>query len=135
MNAYPCDLCDRPSGDGARVCTTCTGRATAALHEIADWLAEALADAIGRRTALGPTAGAGSTPAKVSEAPLPIDPAASEAASVRPVVGIGDSLLWGVMEPQEYAKLHPLLAELQPPPPVGDTRIRPQPGEQLDLFA
>lgn len=79
---YPCDLCDRPSGDGARVCTTCTGRATAALHEIAEWLADALADALGRRTALGATTGAGSTPAKASEAPLPIDPAASEAASV-----------------------------------------------------
>lgn len=55
--------------------------------------------------------------------------------SIRPVVGVGDSLLWGVMDPQEYARLHPLLAELQPPPPVGDTRIRPQPAEQLDLFS
>ena len=82
MTAYPCDLCDQPSGDDARVCTTCTGRAIAALHEITEWLADALADAVGRRTALGPTAGHGSVPAKASEAPMPIDPAASEASTV-----------------------------------------------------
>lgn len=76
MTAYPCDLCGQPSGDDARVCTTCNGRAQAALHETADWLAEALADAV------GPTAGAGSTPTKASEAPLPIDLTAVEAASV-----------------------------------------------------
>lgn len=82
MTAYPCDLCDRPSGDDARVCTTCTDRARAALHQIAEWLADALADAVGRRTCLGPTAGAGATPTKAAEAPMPIDPAASEAAAV-----------------------------------------------------
>lgn len=82
MTGRPCDLCDRASGDDARVCTTCTSRATAALHEIADWLAEALDDAVGRRTALGPTAGAGSTPTRASEAPMPIDLTAVEAADV-----------------------------------------------------
>lgn len=59
-------------------------------------------------------------------------------ASVRPVVGVGDSLLWGVIEPEKYTKLHPLLAEIQPPPPVGHTQTHPEPATivsaQLDLF-
>ena len=52
---------------------------------------------------------------------------------VRPVVGVGDSLLWGVASPKVYAEVHPLLAEIQPPPPVGDTQVRSEP-VQLGLF-
>jgi hypothetical protein len=46
--------------------------------------------------------------------------------TLRPVVGVGDSLLWGVATPAQYAKLHPRLAELQPSPdPGGDQEQLP----------
>ncbi|USY19706.1 hypothetical protein NE857_31505 [Nocardiopsis exhalans] len=81
MTAYPCDLCDRPSGDDARVCTTCTGQATTALNTVADWLADDLVTATAKQTALGGGRGGGK-PTKASEAPMPIDPRASEAAAI-----------------------------------------------------
>lgn len=80
MTAYPCDLCDRPSGDNARVCTTCTGQATAALRQVSEWLADDLVDAIAKQTALGGRGGG--KPTKASEAPLPLDLRASEALAV-----------------------------------------------------
>lgn len=54
---------------------------------------------------------------------------------VRPVVGVGDSLLWGVATPEQYTALHPELADIQPPPPVGATAVKPAPSEQLDLLS
>lgn len=77
----PCDLCARPSGDDAYACTTCTHRAATALRSVHDWLAEALEDAVGKRTALG-GGKAGGKPTKASEAPLLIDLRAAEAAAV-----------------------------------------------------
>lgn len=78
---YPCDFCGRPSGDNAPVCVTCSDKATTALRTTAEWLAEALDDAVGRRTALGAHSGGGK-PSKGSEPPDMIDFQASEAAAV-----------------------------------------------------
>lgn len=78
---YPCDLCGRPSGDDAPACVSCADQAAAALRQVAEWLAEALEDAVGRRTALGSRSGGGK-PTKASEAPSLIDFHASEASGV-----------------------------------------------------
>lgn len=51
----------------------------------------------------------------------------------RPVVGVGDSLLWGVATPEEYTKLHPKLADIQPPPLVGVVDVQDEP-VQMELF-
>lgn len=81
MTAYPCDLCGRPIADNAPACTRCADKAAAELRAVAEWLAEALDDAVGRRTALGPRSGGGK-PTKAAEAPDMIDFHASEAAGV-----------------------------------------------------
>lgn len=81
MTAYPCDLCDRASGDDANVCTRCASEAAAALRTVAEWLANDLVAATAKQTALG-TGQSGGKPTKASEAPMPLDLRASEAASV-----------------------------------------------------
>ncbi|MEV2274053.1 hypothetical protein AB0I72_00575 [Nocardiopsis sp. NPDC049922] len=77
---YPCDLCGRPSGDDAPVCVSCADQAAAALRQVSEWLAEDLVTATARQTALGGRSGG--KPTKASEAPLPLDLRASEAATV-----------------------------------------------------
>lgn len=79
MTGRPCDLCARPTGD-AFTCSACADNAAAALRSVHAWLAEALEDAVGKRTAL--TSRGGGKPTKASEAPLLIDLRASEAAAV-----------------------------------------------------
>ncbi|GAA0989198.1 hypothetical protein GCM10009551_045670 [Nocardiopsis tropica] len=81
IDHFSCDLCDRPSGDDARVCTRCADDAAAALRQVAEWLAEDLVTATAKQTALG-TGRSGGKPTKASEAPLPLDLRASEAATV-----------------------------------------------------
>lgn len=76
-----CELCGRPSGDQATACTTCAQKATQALSEVVDWLADDLVTAIARQTALGGPSGGGK-PTKKSEMPLPLDLRASEALAV-----------------------------------------------------
>mgnify|MGYP006879735253 CR=1 FL=1 len=74
---YPCDLCGRPSGDDAPACTLCAHRAATALNDIAEWLGEALIEAMAKQTALAEVSGG--KPTKKSEMPLPLDLRASEA--------------------------------------------------------
>ena len=76
-----CQLCARPTGDNATACTTCAQKATHALQQVAEWLADDLVGAIARQTTLGTNA-SGGKPTKASEAPLPLDLKASEAHAV-----------------------------------------------------
>ncbi|MFF8768508.1 hypothetical protein ACF07Q_28670 [Nocardiopsis dassonvillei] len=78
---HPCNLCGRPSGDNAPCCTTCATKAATALRTVADWLAEDLVTATAKQVTLG-TGQSGGKPTKASEAPMPIDLRASEAAAV-----------------------------------------------------
>lgn len=77
---YPCDLCGRPSGDDTPACTLCAHQATTALNEVAEWLGDALIDAMAKQTALGEVSGG--KPTKKAEQPLPVDLRASEALAV-----------------------------------------------------
>lgn len=76
-----CQLCGRPSGDQATACVTCAQRATQALRQASEWLADDLVTATTRQTALG-GGRSGGKPTKASEAPLPLDLRASEALAV-----------------------------------------------------
>lgn len=78
-----CDLCARPSGDDAYICTTDAHRFADALHEITGdhrvhGLAADLDITLARQTATGTRSG--HKPTRGSEAPLPIDLRASDAA-------------------------------------------------------
>ena len=79
MTDRTCELCPNPTGTDAFACRSCADQATRALRDIHEWLTEALDDAVGKRTSSAPS---GSKPTKASEAPLPIAPNASEAATV-----------------------------------------------------
>lgn len=76
-----CQLCARPTGDDATACTTCAHRATQALRQVSEWLADDLVTAIAKQTNLA-AGSTGGKPTKASEAPLPLDLKASEALSV-----------------------------------------------------
>lgn len=76
-----CQLCARPTGDQATACTTCAQRATQALRQVSEWLADDLVDAVAKQTALGGGQGGGK-PTKKAEMPLPLDLRASEALAV-----------------------------------------------------
>lgn len=80
MTDRTCELCPNPIGDDAFACRSCATTATTHLRAVHEWLAEALDDAIGKRTALHTRTGG--NPTKASEAPLPIAPAALEASTV-----------------------------------------------------
>jgi len=79
MTDRTCELCPNPTGDDTFACRSCAAHAAHALRDIHEWLAEALDDAVGKRTSSAPT---GSKPTKASEPPLPIATDASEAAAV-----------------------------------------------------
>ncbi|GAA4928844.1 hypothetical protein GCM10023224_05210 [Streptomonospora halophila] len=83
-NGANCQLCARPSGDNAYTCTRCAETLSAALHEITGdgrthGLAEDLDIALAKQGTKPERDGART---KASEAPLPIDVRASEAAGV-----------------------------------------------------
>lgn len=73
MAGTECDLCGRPTGDHATVCTTCARRAHAALQRIVTGLAQDLDDALAGYT------GAAAPHATTPEPRLPINPAVSDA--------------------------------------------------------
>ncbi|HLU76130.1 MAG TPA: hypothetical protein VKZ82_28390 [Nonomuraea sp.] len=79
MTGTECQLCGRPSGDDAYVCTGCAGAAADALRQVAGerGLAYDLDIAIARLGTRPTTHGGGRT--KASEAPMPIDVRASDA--------------------------------------------------------
>ncbi|MFL1444039.1 hypothetical protein [Nocardiopsis protaetiae] len=76
-----CGLCARPTGDQATVCTPCAQRATHALREVAEWLADDLTTATTRQTRLATTSSGGGRGTQ-TEPPLPFDLRASEALAV-----------------------------------------------------
>lgn len=86
MSGMECELCARPSGDDAPVCTSCAADCASALTQIhgdgrTHGLDVDLDIATARQDQLG-DGNTGNKPTKPSEAPLPINPHASEAAAV-----------------------------------------------------
>lgn len=84
-NGATCQLCARPSGDDAYACTACADTLAAALKEITGeglphGLAEDLDIALAKQGTKPARDGSGHT--KASEAPMPMDVRASEAAGV-----------------------------------------------------
>lgn len=85
MTGKECDLCGRPSGDDAAVCSGCAQDCATALAQVhgngrTHGLAVDLDIAIGKAAQFGEKGGG--KPTKKSEMPLLIDPVASEAAAV-----------------------------------------------------
>lgn len=75
MTGTECDLCGRPSGDDARVCTPCAQTCADALTLVRDHLAADLDTTLARQTSrpAGPSA-------RSAETPLPVDLRALDAA-------------------------------------------------------
>lgn len=76
-----CQLCERPSGDNAYVCTGCADAARTALRHIMDGLDADLTTTLAKQ-GTRPTSHGGGRPGKKSEAPLPLDLRAAEARTV-----------------------------------------------------